>query len=56
LVSCGEPIRDAFCYTQGEDGMSYSIQFELENAVSMAGLIDGINCATPNGIEGGACE
>lgn len=56
LMSCGEPTRDAFCYTQGEDGMSYAIQFELENAVSMAGLVDGINCATPNGIEGGMCE
>ncbi|KKU33450.1 MAG: hypothetical protein UX57_C0004G0019 [Candidatus Uhrbacteria bacterium GW2011_GWE2_46_68] len=56
LMMCGEPTRDAFCYTQGEDGMSYTIQFELENAVSMAGLIEGINCATPNGIEGGTCE
>lgn len=56
LVMCGEPSRDAFCYTLGEDGMSYKIQFELENAVSMAGLLDGINCATPQGIVGGACE
>lgn len=56
LVVCGEPSRDAFCYTQGDDGMSYTIQFELENAVSMVGLLDGINCATPEGIVGGYCH
>jgi general secretion pathway protein G len=56
LSVCGEPSRHAFCYTVKDDGMNYAIQFELENAVSMVGLVDGANCATPNGIEGGACE
>lgn len=56
LVTCGEVPSSAFCYTQTDEGLGYQIEFELENALSLVGLIEGVNCATPSGIEGGACE
>lgn len=56
LVACGDPARDAFCYTQREQGDGYVIHFELENALSAVGLQKGVNCATPDGMEAGGCS
>jgi len=55
VVTCGEPTRRAFCYTQLDDGESYVIHFELENALAPVGLQEGVNCATPEGMEAGIC-
>lgn len=55
MVSCGDPARNAFCYTQLEDGDGYVIHFELENALNAAGLQEGVNCATQDGMEAGIC-
>lgn len=55
LVTCGEPARNAFCYTQREEGDGYVIHFELENGLSSVGLQEGVNCATPDGMEAGVC-
>lgn len=55
LVTCGEPSRQAFCYTILNDGESYVIHFELENALTPVGLQAGVNCATPDGMEAGTC-
>ncbi len=54
-ATCGTPGRNAYCYAASTDGMGYVIQFELENALPQVGLIKGPNCATPDGIKGGAC-
>jgi len=56
LVACGTPLRNAFCYTQRKGGDSYAIQFELENALPEVGIVKGVNCATPDGMAGGACR
>jgi prepilin-type N-terminal cleavage/methylation domain-containing protein len=55
-VTCGEPARNAFCYSSLQDGASYSIEFELENALSQVGLVKGENCATPEGMKAGSCD
>ncbi len=55
IVTCGEPVRQAFCYSQLEEGDAYVIHFELENALSTAGLQKGVNCATQSGMEAGIC-
>ncbi|OGL92406.1 hypothetical protein A2239_02160 [Candidatus Uhrbacteria bacterium RIFOXYA2_FULL_40_9] len=56
LVLCGEPTRNAFCYTQTNEGLGYNINFELENALSLVGLTKGVNCALPSGMISGQCE
>ncbi len=56
LVTCGTPARNAFCYSQTLDGAGYRIEFELERGVAEAGLAKGVNCATPDGMEAGACK
>ncbi len=56
IVKCGEPVRKAFCYTQLVEGESYVIHFELENSLRAVGLQEGVNCATPDGMEAGICE
>jgi prepilin-type N-terminal cleavage/methylation domain-containing protein len=56
IVTCGDPVRRAFCYTMLSDGASYVIHFELENGLSAVGLEDGVNCATPDGMEAGVCS
>lgn len=56
LVSCGEPARSAFCYSQRKDGDDYVIHFELENGLRVAGLQDGVNCAEPKGMKAGVCS
>lgn len=56
LVTCGDPARSAFCYTQLADGAGYGIQFELENGLPPVGLAAGINCASPEGFAAGACK
>jgi len=53
--TCGQPARDAFCYSVGTGGGSYAIQFELEGSVDQAGIASGLNCALPNGIKPGQC-
>lgn len=55
-ATCGEPARNAFCYSVGEDGSGYGITFELENALPEVGLAEGANCATPDGMKDGRCE
>ena len=55
IVSCGEPARRAFCYSVQDEGDSYVIYFELENAFTPVGLQAGVNCATPDGMEAGTC-
>lgn len=55
-VACGTPLRSAFCYTQQKGGNAYGIQFELENSLPEAGLAQGVNCATPDGMKNGACQ
>ncbi len=54
-VTCGEPARNAFCYTQRQEGDGYVIHFELENGLSSVGLQKGVNCAVPDGMEAGVC-
>ena len=53
---CGTPARNAFCYDAKQDGASYGIQFEMENALSQVGLAKGVNCATPEGMKAGKCQ
>lgn len=55
IVTCGDPKRNAFCYTVLDAGASYVIHFELENGLARVGLQEGINCATPDGMEAGTC-
>ncbi|MCR4313890.1 MAG: type II secretion system GspH family protein [Candidatus Uhrbacteria bacterium] len=55
IVTCGEPLRRAFCYSVLKEGESYVIHFELENALAPVGLQAGVNCATPEGMEAGIC-
>jgi len=55
-ATCGTPSRNAYCYAVSGDGMGYVIQFELENAIPQVGLAKGANCATPDGMKGGACS
>ena len=55
-ATCGSPARNAYCYAASTDGMGYAIQFELENALPQVGLAKGANCATPDGMKGGACN
>ncbi len=54
-VTCGQPARNAFCYSQQKTGEAYAIQFELENALPSVGLQKGMNCAIPNGMQAGMC-
>lgn len=56
LSSCGTPAHDAFCYLQTQGGASYRMQFELERALDEVGLAAGLNCASPEGVTGGACR
>ena len=56
IVTCGNPARNAFCYTQMKNGTSYVIHFELENGLSNVGLGVGVNCAIPGKMEAGICK
>ncbi len=53
LSSCSD-IANAYCYL-AQDG-DYRVQFELEHANPAIGLVEGLNCATPSGLEAGVCE
>ena len=55
LSVCGEPTRNAFCYSQIQDGKSYQIEFEIERSVSYTDLVPGAVCATPDGLSPGPC-
>lgn len=56
VVTCGNPKRNAFCYSQIGNGDVYGIQFELENSLPTAGLRAGINCASPGKMVAGSCQ
>ena len=53
LSGC-DGYSNAYCYTADEE--SYRIEFELEHANSLLELQKGLNCATEEGIEAGACS
>jgi prepilin-type N-terminal cleavage/methylation domain-containing protein len=55
IVTCGNPARNAFCYSQLKNGISYVIHFELENGLASVGLATGVNCAIPGKMEAGVC-
>lgn len=55
-VVCGTPARNALCYSSMDDGKGYALVFELENGVKPAGLVKGVNCASPDGMDAGACQ
>ena len=55
LSVCGAPPRNAFCYSALQDATVYQIQFELENSIAQTRLREGVNCASPTGIEPGPC-
>jgi prepilin-type N-terminal cleavage/methylation domain-containing protein len=55
-VTCGEPARNAYCYSSVEDGAAYAIEFELENGLPQVGLVAGANCARPEGMRAGECK
>ncbi len=55
LSACGG-VSNAYCYLKTEDGDAYVVQFELENAVPLVKLSEGLNCATPDGMAAGACQ
>jgi len=54
-VTCGNPARNAFCYSAKQNGELYGIQFELENGLTSVGLQKGVNCALPGKMQVGAC-
>ena len=55
-VRCGVPPMAGYCYNIANEGMSYSIGFELEHAIAEAGIEKGANCLVPEvGIRSGAC-
>ena len=56
IVTCVDPARRAFCYTLLDEGEGYVILFELENGLAAVGLQEGVNCATPDGMEAGICQ
>ena len=56
IVTCGNPKRNAFCYTSIGNRDAYGIQFELENALPAVGLRAGINCGMPGKMAGGNCQ
>ena len=55
-IKCGDPAQNAYCYTQLSEGGSYKIDFEFERGIAERGIVSGANCATVDGIKGGACE
>lgn len=46
-------VSNAYCYTG--DATSYHLQFELEAANNVLGLVKGANCATEIALQPGAC-
>lgn len=53
--NCGG-ASNAYCYLPVSEAQAYVISFELENAVPLAKLTKGLNCAAPEGISAGACQ
>ncbi|MFA5946683.1 MAG: hypothetical protein WC813_01525 [Patescibacteria group bacterium] len=47
-------LKNAYCYAT--DGTTYRVQFELEAANKLIGLVKGANCATESGFKPGACQ
>lgn len=45
---------NAYCYYSNSD--EYYVQFELEHANPQLELQKGVNCATPSGLDAGACS
>ena len=56
LVVCGNPARNAFCYSALSESAAYGIEFELENALPEARLQKGVNCASPGKMAAGTCQ
>jgi prepilin-type N-terminal cleavage/methylation domain-containing protein len=56
VVTCGDPRRNAFCYSQASDGAGYVIYFELENGLERVGLQGGLNCAMPDGMSASCAQ
>ena len=54
LSSCGGAVN-AYCYSALNGGVTYGIQFELENTIVSTKLQKGLNCAMPEGMKTGAC-
>lgn len=54
-VSCGTPLRHAFCYSQKDSGQGYALSFELEHDIPYTDLKKGPNCALPEGLRPGVC-
>ena len=54
-VNCNG-IANTYCYFQTKQGQEYRIVFELENPLPAAKLVKGTNCATPEGMQAGACD
>lgn len=52
LIVCGE-VANVYCYESS--GEAYRVQFELEAAYAVLGLVKGANCVTENAIVPGAC-
>jgi hypothetical protein len=50
--SC-DGVGNAYCYQT--DASTFRIQFELEKANTILGLVKGANCATEQGFAAGAC-
>ncbi len=50
--SCGG-LKNAYCYATNSS--TYRVQFELEAANKLLGLVKGANCATESGFKPGAC-
>jgi hypothetical protein len=50
--SC-DGVKNAYCYET--DGSTFRVQFELEKANTILGLVKGANCATEQGFTDGAC-
>ncbi len=50
--SC-DGVKNAYCYET--DASTFRIQFELEKANSILGLVKGANCATEQGFSAGVC-
>jgi type II secretory pathway pseudopilin PulG len=54
VVCVGE--KNVACYKAMEEGRNYRIEFELENAWKLIGLVKGVNCAYPEGVRAGKCQ
>ncbi len=52
-VVCGG-VTNSYCYYGSS--IQYFVEFELERDNILIGLVEGVNCATENGVKAGACQ